>query len=194
MHTIEAFESYPATSNITLVLPPHQFQFWKQLCKDHNFTIEVNLVEGGITRFESVKNGLCSLGYNGIVAIHDGVRPLVTKKVIENCVEMAKEAGAAIPVIALKDSLRKVKGSENEHVSRSEFRAVQTPQCFDLAKLIQAYKQPFRSNFTDDASVWEAHGGKVRLVEGDAENLKITYPLDLQLAELIMNNRGQANT
>lgn len=188
-HSIETFADCGLVSEIVLVLPENQAEHWSHLTKKHHLEIEVLLVNGGKTRFHSVKNGLKSLPENGLVAIHDGVRPLVSSRLIHDCFEAAEKHGAAIPVVGVKDSTRAISGEKSRPLNRANLRAVQTPQCFHLKQIQQAYNQTYDSKFTDDASVFEADGGEVFLVEGEEENLKITLPLDLQLAELILGKR-----
>ncbi len=144
---------------------------------------QVRVVTGGATRFESVKNGLAAIGDEGLVFIHDAVRPFISKNFLMQLQEEAMLYGNAIPCIEVQDSLRKVQGAENVTVRRDEYRAIQTPQVFDAKHIKQAYEQPFGEAFTDDASVLEAAGYKINLVGGLRENIKITTPADLKYAE-----------
>jgi len=184
MHTIQKFYDFNAAIKIIVVLPTNQIDFWKQLIKEYNFLIEHTVVSGGETRFHSVKNGLASITEDeGIVGIHDGVRPLVSLQTIKNCFEASEKLGNASPAIALQDSIRFVEGENSKSVSRSDYKLVQTPQCFKLALIKKAFLQDYSNLFTDDASVFEADGGKINLVDGNIENTKITTPFDLKLAE-----------
>lgn len=187
MYTVERFYSYDTTIEIILVLPKEQISVWQQLCVEYKFSIQHQIAEGGTERFYSVKNGLEKLQHNGIVAIHDGVRPFASVDTIDRCFIKAKEAGAAIPVMPVVESLRKLKGENSYAVNRSEFVSVQTPQCFNIDLLKKAYEQNFSSEFTDDASVVEKAGVKVALVYGNVENIKITTPQDLVLAEYLIH-------
>lgn len=183
MHTIEKF--YQTFQNLTIILalPENQFDFWEELCYKYGFTnIPHEIVAGGKMRFHSVQNALAKVNEEGIVAVHDGVRPLVSSKTIVACFEMAQKFGIAIPVVDLVDSIRYVSKTENKAVNRSCYKSVQTPQCFKTSLIKQAYLQPYSESFTDDASVVEAIGEKICLVEGNKENIKITSPEDLVVA------------
>lgn len=186
MHTIACFYAFDSAIEIVVVLPKEHISVWQQLCVEHNFNINHQIAEGGAERFFSVKNGLKKISFNGIVAIHDGVRPLVNKDTIERCFKKAEETGAAIPVIPVVESLRKVDGERSKSVNRSEYVSVQTPQCFNIELIKSAYKQDFSNIFTDDASVVEKFGHQVSLVNGNIENIKITSPQDLILAEYLL--------
>ena len=186
MYTIEAFYKYDKKIKIVLVLPSSQIDYWKNLCVKYYFTYPIEIVEGGHSRFHSVKNGLSSLKENGLVAIHDGVRPFVSIETITRCFSAANEFGNAIPVIDIVDSIRHIEGDRNEAVDRNQYKLVQTPQVFEIEKLKTAYAHALTvetSQFTDDASVFSFAGYKIHLVEGNRENIKITTPFDLLLAE-----------
>lgn len=186
MHTLQAFFN-TGVNRIFLVLPLAHFDTWRNLCSEYDFNIPHELVEGGSTRFKSVSNGLRAIGNHvALVAIHDGVRPLVSQTLIERCFSEAAIHGNALAVVPSKDSLRMKKGEENLSVNRTDYVLVQTPQTFDLSKIQEAYLQPERDTFTDDASVFEASRGKIHLVEGEYSNLKITTPEDLKIAEALM--------
>lgn len=188
MHTVKAFHTYKPTTNIVLVLPEHDFLYWEELCKQYGFNIAVTLAEGGSTRFESVKNGLAKIKEeDGLVAVHDGVRPLVSQKLIQNAFATAKMHGNAIAAVGLKDSIRKMEGDKSHAVDRDEFRLIQTPQVFDLYTLKKAYREAQSSHFTDDASLVEAFGASIQLIEGDYKNIKITTQEDLFLAACYLN-------
>ncbi len=189
MRTISAFRG--GFSDVIVTLPEGQMALWRELCERYGFAVPHRVVAGGETRWHSVKNALDSIGdISGvdIIAVHDGVRPLVTAEVIGRTVEAARRDGAAIPVVMLNDSVRQVEKGASHALDRSTLRAVQTPQVFDARVLMAAYGQPFESTFTDDASVVERAGHSVTLVEGDPQNLKITRPMDLALAEYLLNN------
>jgi 2-C-methyl-D-erythritol 4-phosphate cytidylyltransferase len=183
MHTIERFSKFDSEINIVVVLPEQQIDYWNSLVKDHRFNIEHKLVKGGEERFYSVKNGLESIyEKDGIVAIHDGVRPCVSNQTIATCFREAEEKGNAIPYADITESIRYVDKSSSYIVDRSKYKTIQTPQVFDLLKIKNAYKTEFKKEFTDDASVFEEVGYDINLVLGNNENIKITTPFDLELA------------
>ena len=187
MHTLRQFA--PEVKELILVLPADQQGLWQELCTQHQFTVPHRIADGGATRFESVRSGLSKLPEQGLVAIHDGVRPLVSRALIRRTFEVAETSGAALPACPVTDSLRLL-GEEgmSEAVERARYRAVQTPQTFDLSRLHRAYEQPFSPLFTDDASVYEAeHLGAITLVEGEETNIKLTTPRDLLLADLLLD-------
>lgn len=188
MHTLEAFWGYDNNIQLILVLPSIQIDFWKQLCKKHAFHIEHLIVEGGATRFHSVKNGLSIVEAQSLVAVHDGVRPLVSNDTIARCFDSAEKYQAVIPVVDLIDSIREISENENRAVDRNKYKLVQTPQVFPGSVLKKAYEQEFSSFFTDDASVVEVTGVEVHLVEGNRENIKITTEIDLKIAEALLNS------
>ena len=182
MHTFEAFLKYDPKIRFVLVLPEIQVVNWEKLCLKYDFIIKHSLVSGGETRFHSVKNGLSEIEDDGIVFIHDGVRPLVSVQTIENCYKTAVEKGNALPVIAPSESVREVINGNNRAVDRSRFFLVQTPQTFKISIIKKAYEQNYLEKFTDDASVLENTGQKINLVNGNRENIKITYPEDLLIS------------
>lgn len=186
MHTIERFAVADDDIKIVLVLPSDQIPFWKRLCAQLDFDIEHTLVEGGITRYESVQNGLNACPDKGIVAIHDGVRPLISTRLIQHCISEAESHGSALPVLPVTQSLRKVTKGGSEAMSREGVMEVQTPQCFHLEQLKPCYSKPFQDSFTDDATVYEGAGHTIHLVEGESTNIKITTPADLTIAEAIL--------
>lgn len=190
MRTIEAFYRFDRDINIILVLPVSHQDYWKNLCKEYNFTIEHAIANGGETRFHSVKNGL-ALVTNGLVGVQDGVRPFGSVEMIKRCFDAAEEEyPAVIPVIDSTDSLREVVDEDKSRiVDRSKIRLVQTPQVFDVNVLKKAYQTDFKETFTDDASVVEAMGVHVHLVKGEVTNIKITTPLDLKIGELIIHDK-----
>jgi len=190
MRTIEKFSQYDSSIHFFLVLPSCEFDRWGKLCKKYNFKIQHKLVNGGDSRFLSVKNGLKMIPGNGIVFIHDGVRPLVSMKTLCLCEDMAKTEGNAIPVTQVSQSLRII-GKDGSHaVDRSFYRQVQTPQTFRTELIKRAYFSIDDNEFTDDASVFETLDKKINLVEGNSENIKITTPVDLKLAETLYPVQG----
>ena len=188
MRTLERFRQYSPTLQIILVLPKAQQDYWQQLCKEYTFDIDYQLADGGETRFHSVQNGLAKIPDNaqGVVGVHDGVRPFPSIDVIRNCYETAREKKAVIPVIPVVETVRHLKGDTSVTVPRNEYRLVQTPQTFDIQLLKAANRQPYNDGFTDDASVVEAFGFDITLVEGNRENIKITTPYDLKIAEVLI--------
>lgn len=190
MRTIERFRKYSADLNIILVLPHSQQEFWRSLCREYAFNIEHTVVDGGATRFLSSKNGLAAVpdDAQGVVGIHDGVRPFVSVEVIDRCFETARRYGAALPVMPVTDTLRYVGDAGAGHnVQRSDYRSVQTPQAFSIPLIKKAFDVPDNDAFTDDASVAEAAGMAVTMVEGNRENIKLTTPYDLKVAEWMAN-------
>lgn len=189
MYTIQAFFKAIAKINIVLVLPKNQIDYWNNLCLKYAFSIEHTIVDGGNSRFQSVKNGLSSIEQNsGLVAIHDGVRPLVNQKTIIDSFEYAKIHGSAIATIKPKDSMRKIVSNiETKSINRANYLLVQTPQTFDIQKLKLAYNQSDQPFFTDDSSVFECMGNQIFNFEGSYANIKITTPEDLIIAEILLN-------
>lgn len=194
MRTIKRFYEYDRLIRIILVLPKIQHDYWLSLCKKYDFNIPYLIADGGDTRFHSVSNGLALIPNNeeGIVGVHDGVRPFVSTEVIRRCYDKAKEYKAVIPVINVVETIRHIAQQEKSNsmrsitVPRCDYRLVQTPQTFDIKTLKQAYKQPYKNTFTDDASVVESMGYNITLVEGNRENIKITTPFDLTIAEALL--------
>ena len=211
MRTLERFREYSEDLQIILVLPEAQQVYWQELCSQYDFQIEYQLANGGQTRFHSVQNGLALVpdDAEGVVGVHDGVRPFPSIEVIRNCYETARTAKAVIPVVPVVETLRKlfcngqngltrtnkesetvreVRGKKDSvTVPRDEYRLVQTPQTFDIQLLKAANRQPYNDGFTDDASVVESYGHAITLVEGNRENIKITTPYDIVVAEGIIN-------
>lgn len=187
MHTIEKFSSSFPEINSIVVLNPELNEQWMRLCKEHNFIIPHELVAGGETRFHSVMNGLHNVPDNCIVGIHDAARPLVSAHTIITAFKTAEEKGNASPAITLNESIREVNGENNKAVDRANYMIIQTPQCFKSLLIKKAFLQEYNSSFTDDASVLEATGVKINLIEGNRENIKITTPQDLIVAEALMN-------
>jgi 2-C-methyl-D-erythritol 4-phosphate cytidylyltransferase len=189
MHTISVFRKAIQDIDIVLVLPEEQIKTWKSLCLKHNFITHVEICAGGETRFHSVKNGLSLLEGDGLVGIHDGVRPLVSEETIKRCYSEAAIYGNAIPVTEVVESVRYFEADKNRMIDRSKLRLVQTPQVFRLASVKEAFSQEYKESFTDDASVFESHGGIVHLTEGNRDNIKITHPIDLVIGEFLLNSR-----
>ncbi|WP_109829275.1 2-C-methyl-D-erythritol 4-phosphate cytidylyltransferase [Reichenbachiella versicolor] len=189
MHTIEAFYMYDSAIQITVVLPKDQFEFWNDQIQEYDFEIKHLMVEGGDSRYESVKNGLNTVN-EGIVAIHDGARPLVSQKIISEAFIIANQKGNAITSLDMKDSIRKMDENSSKSVDRSKYKIIQTPQTFKVELIKTAFEQTQNSSlFTDDASVLEYVGHSINLSEGSYENIKITSPEDLLIAEAILNSR-----
>ena len=197
MRTIERFREYSPTLQIILVLPKAQQDYWRQLCQQYQFPLPVEegvrggsylLADGGETRFHSVQHGLALIPNDaeGVVGVHDGVRPFPSIDVIRNCYETAREKKAVIPVIPAVETVRHLQGEVSITVPRNDYRLVQTPQCFDIQLLKAANRQPYNDGFTDDASVVEAFGFAITLVDGNRENIKITTPYDLKIAEVLV--------
>lgn len=186
VRTIEAFHSYDPAMQIILVLPQEQQPYWAKLCDTYDCCIPYSVADGGETRFHSVRNGLALVGSEGLVAIHDGVRPFVSCEVIDRCFEVAREKKAVVPVIDIFESVRKVEAEGSFTVPRNDYKLVQTPQIFTTGVLKRAYEQAYDSSFTDDASVVEASGVPVTLVTGNRENIKITTPYDLKIANALI--------
>ena len=185
MRTLEAFHAYDSSIHIILVLPLSQQTYWKELCVEYGFDLVHDIANGGETRFHSVMNGLAMVEGDGLVGVHDGVRPFVSQEVIARCYEEASVKKAVIPVIGVVETVRHLTEEGSETVPRNRYKLVQTPQVFDAALLRRAYCQEYTDWFTDDASVVEALGEKVHLVDGNRENIKLTTPFDLKLAEML---------
>ena len=206
MRTLERFREYSSELRIILVLPREQQAYWHRLCREYDFRADYLLADGGETRFHSVQHGLSLIpdDAQGVVAVHDGVRPFPSIEVIRDCYETARQLKAAIPVIPVVETIRRLTGgktpcenhpcekssrqdvAKSETVPRDEYRLVQTPQAFSIPLLKAANRQPYRDSFTDDASVVEAFGFHVTLVDGNRENIKITTPYDLRIAEVLV--------
>lgn len=215
-HSLKAFSDCDKEIEIIIVLPEEYFKTWGLLCSAYNINIKYKLAKGGKTRFHSVKNGLALINFKkeAIVAIHDAARPLISKNLITELFRTAEQYGNAIPAITPKDSLREIEKSFKFQVSslkfdvskheinnniisktkdRNNFRLIQTPQCFNIKLLKEGFKQKYKREFTDDATVIESIGKKIRLVEGDRNNIKITTPADLIIAEALYEHLPSAN-
>lgn len=191
MRTMECFHRFDPAMRMILVLPESQMDYWKALCRRYSFGLPYVLAKGGDTRFQSVKNGLQLAVDGGLTGVHDGVRPFVSVETIHRCYEAAANSGAAIPVLPSVESLRQLDESGNSHaVERSAFCLIQTPQVFRTDILKASYERPFQPFYTDDASVVEAAGHLITLVEGNRENIKLTTPFDLKVAKALLENEG----
>jgi 2-C-methyl-D-erythritol 4-phosphate cytidylyltransferase len=188
MHTVERFRIYDKSIRIIIVLPEEQISFWDKLRADHLFSAQHTVVPGGPTRYHSVKNGLQFVDDNSYVAIHDGVRPLVSSDTIKRCFTAAEEYGNAVPAISPSDSIRMITEQGNMPVKRLYLRIIQTPQVFDAKLIKKAYLQDFHPDFTDDATLLEKTGESIHLIEGNRENIKITNPEDMLIAEALFNS------
>jgi 2-C-methyl-D-erythritol 4-phosphate cytidylyltransferase len=184
IHTIERFISFEPEIHLYIAVHPDFLEHMRKLIADYFPGKEISITIGGETRFHSVLNGLKMISTDsGIVGIHDAARPLVSSETIKRCFSVAAEKGNAIPFISVNESLRHVTNDDNMAVNRNEYRIIQTPQCFQVGLIKKAFKQAYNSAFTDDASVMEKAGYKINLVEGNTENIKITYPIDLIIAQ-----------
>jgi 2-C-methyl-D-erythritol 4-phosphate cytidylyltransferase len=188
MHTIKAFAASDTQPKILLVLNKDQQAYWARLCKEFNFHIPHQVIDGGTERFHSVKNAVSTIEEESYVAIHDAVRPLVSKTLIDSCFTEAAKQGNVIAAVQSSDSVRLLQNKKTSALKRDEIYLVQTPQTFDLNILKEAYKQEFSIHFTDDASVVESIGYNINIIEGERSNIKITYPIDLELAELLLKS------
>ncbi len=185
MHTIEQFTTF--SSDIFLVLPKKDISIWQELVKNHRFNTPVNIINGGGERFFSVQNALNQCSKEGIILIHDGVRPLVSKETIQNVIDHTLKYSSAIPVLDIQESVRMIVKRESMPVDRNKYKLVQTPQGFSANLIIESYQEDYNFKFTDDASVFENAGYSISLVGGNKENIKITSPEDLQLAEFLLS-------
>ena len=186
MRTMEAFYAYNPDIQIIVVLPHCQQDFWAELCPKHCFVLPHRVADGGETRFHSVKNGLALVSEPALVGVHDGVRPFVSQEVIARCYRQALLRKAVIPVVDIVETVRHLVPEGSVTVNRNDYKLVQTPQVFDASLLKKAYSQSYVPEFTDDASVVEAMGQSVALVEGNRENVKITTPSDLKIASVLV--------
>ena len=192
MQTIRAFFNYDNAIQIIVALPSEYTSLWMDLCKQYNFTIKHSVVEGGETRFDSVKNALELIeDLDGFVAVHDGARPLVTTQVIKTGFDTSDSCDTAIPVVPVTDSIRQLDRNGSHSVNRDSFVAVQTPQVFQSRLIKEAYNTTYSPTFTDDASVIEYRGHELTLYNGDVDNIKITHPADLKIAEMILSERDE---
>lgn len=187
MRTILAFYNHDSNIDIILVLPEDHILYWKNICPQYNFTVKHRIVHGGQTRFHSVKNGLELVSHKqSLVAVHDGVRPLVSQATIQTCFDTAAIFGNAVPVVEIFESLRVLENNLNKSIDRTNLRIIQTPQVFKADQILGAYLQEFLLDFTDDASVIESTGKSIHLVSGNRENIKITTAQDLIIASALI--------
>ena len=187
MHTINCFLNADNSYQIRIVLPQEEIDRWTGICHKKGYQISGQLIPGGETRFHSVKNGIDGIESDSLVAIHDGVRPLVSEEVIKRCFSLANTYEAVIPVWDIRESLRKIEGLSNKHVDRAMFKIIQTPQVFQGNVILKAYQQNYSPRFTDDASVVESIGYSIHLTEGNRENIKITDAFDLKIATYLLS-------
>lgn len=188
MRTIKAFHQFNPKIVLIAVLPSEQIKYWETLCSKLKFDIPHQIIPGGETRHHSVKNAVMKIRSESLVAIHDGVRPLVSNALIRTCFDTAAICGNAIPVTELSESIRQIEGDRNCRADRTKFRLVQTPQVFRSNQLIEAFSQSYSDDFTDEASLVEAAGHRINLVKGQVENIKITTTLDMFYAASFLEN------
>jgi 2-C-methyl-D-erythritol 4-phosphate cytidylyltransferase len=188
MHTLNRFVAFDSSIRLVVVLHPDYIEFWRSLCEKHNYSVPHSIVSGGSERFFSVQKAIQSLldAEDAIVGIHDAVRPMVSVATLERCYATAQETGSAVPCISVNDSMRIVDADGNRSINRSSLRIIQTPQCFRLNLLRRAFTQEYNTAFTDDASVVEALGESIELVEGNRENIKVTTPEDMHWLNLLL--------
>ena len=187
VHTLEKFRQFDPQMKIVVVVAPAHQELWAQIALSYEIARDVSLAPGGVSRFDSVKNGLDLIHEKSLIGIHDAVRPLVGQDTLKRCYDAAERKGSGIPVFDMDESVRMLKGQDSSlPVDRSRLKRVQTPQVFRSEQIKQAYQQDFNPDFTDDASVYETRFGQLTLVEGNHENIKITTPMDMRLAELLM--------
>lgn len=191
MHTLNAFYSILPKPEIYLALPQTEHSSWAKLCNEYSFQVPHTVIAGGDTRFHSVKNGLSAIQGDGLVAIHDGVRPLVSSLLLERCYSVAEQEGNAIPALRPVESIRFGDELNSRKENREQVWLVQTPQVFNLKQITECYKLEWQPHFTDDASVAEANGYRIRIVEGERDNIKITTPIDLTIANVILERGGK---
>ncbi len=190
MWTIAAFHRYDPDMALIVVLPKEHFDIWRALCMGHRFFIKHEVVAGGEQRWHSVKAGLEKVEGDGLVAVHDGVRPLVSTDLIARCFDAAAAQAAAIPVVPVVPSIRETTAEGSRALDRSRLLAVQTPQCFHTDLLRKAFEQPYDSTFTDEATLVERLGVKVALVEGEENNIKVTTAVDMRVVEVLIAQEG----
>lgn len=186
-HTIESFFTFNAKAQILVTLPEDWIYYWKELCEEYNFTIPHEVISGGKERYDSIKNALTAAKGNKVL-VHDGVRPLVSERVIRNVLDSVTVNNGVVPALPVKSSIRKGTEKESKAVNRSEYWTVQTPQGFSVEVIKKAYDQPFSKDITDDASLVAKAGYNIELVQGEEENIKITTPFDLEIASKIIES------
>ena len=190
MHTFRAFGFLSGKADFVLVLPEDYVEHWKALCRQHGFDMPHRLITGGPERFHSVTRGLSMVPDDVLVAIHDGVRPLVSEETVRRCFDVALRKGNAIPAVPFRETVRETDGVLNRPADRERLRIIQTPQVFHSTLIKKAYRRHYSEKFTDDALVLESAGHPVYLAEGNPENIKITTPADLIVAEALLKQRG----
>jgi len=183
IHSIQAFLDYNPRIQLVVALHQDYFETWKKICIEHNFHLSHRFVPGGETRYHSVKNALNIIAGEGFVAVHDGARPVISKELISLTFRKAREYSNAIPAIPVNETVRTIESGHPRLVDRNNLRIIQTPQVFEIGLLRRAYQQKYLPSFTDDASLLEAQGINLHLVEGDFRNIKLTYPCDIDIAE-----------
>lgn len=186
MRSLEAFHSFDAAIECVIVLPKAQIEYWDSLCKQYGCTIPHTVVEGGSERFLSVRNGLQAISVDGVVAVHDGVRPLLTETMLREGFETAEKFGSGVPYVDSVDSLRIINGDQTQTLDRNQIKRIQTPQIFNARKLRTIMNVDYQPQFTDEATVWELAGEKLHFYKGDTKNIKITTPEDLRMAEVLL--------
>lgn len=184
--SLETFAAFDPTMTCIVVLPETQISYWKDLCEKYSCNVPHVVVSGGKERFDSVKNGLKAISAEGFVAVHDGVRPLVTMEMLRNGFETAEKFGSAIPYVDSVDSLRMIDRETSKTLDRTKIKRIQTPQIFDVSQLKDVMDVEYRLEFTDEASVWELAGKKLYFYKGSEQNIKITTPSDLKIAEALL--------
>ncbi|MFB6318700.1 2-C-methyl-D-erythritol 4-phosphate cytidylyltransferase [Saccharicrinis sp. FJH54] len=189
MHTIDQFLKFDPDITVILVLPENQIDYWHSLCTTYKYTANVKITNGGPVRFESVRNGLNLITEDGIVGIHDGVRPFVSLDTIKHAYQKAANVGAVIPIRDMEESLRFSDQNTNYAVNRDHLKVVQTPQVFKTKIIKEAYSKPYIPEFTDDASVVERAGYKIYLIEGNRENIKLTTPFDFIIGNALLKSQ-----
>ena len=189
LHTVSQFVAAFSDINFVIVLPADYIQEGQNIIASSGFTQHVQFTAGGETRFQSVKNGLVHVAPDAIVFVHDAVRCLLTPALIQSCYHQAVEKGSAIPAVSSTDTIRVIEGTKHHVIDRANVMMIQTPQTFNAALLIKAFEQAYQPSFTDEANVLEASGTEVYLIDGEYENIKITRPLDLAIAEFILAKR-----
>lgn len=185
MHTIQCFHKFDTNCQIIITLPQDWKSFWDELILKHSFKVPHVIVDGGIERYDSIKNALSICKFD-MIAVHDGVRPLVSQETIQRCLILANEKGSAIPTLPIKESVRKMEGDNTKSVERKDYLTVQTPQFFNAQMLKNGYKIAFHTGITDDASLVEEAGYTVNITSGNEENIKITTPIDLKIVSLLI--------
>lgn len=186
MHAITQFQAFDSAISCIVVLPVLQIAYWETLCETYQFSLPHTVVSGGKERFHSVANGLNAINGSGLVAVHDGVRPIITKEMLEQGFQTSEIFDSAVPYIDSVDSLRQIDGEDSKTLDRTRIKRIQTPQIFDVEKLKKAMDTPYKPEFTDEATVWENAGHKVHFYKGNSNNIKITTPIDLEIAEIII--------